>query len=364
MSLQVDIKHRQGAFDLDLHFACGAGITALFGRSGAGKTTLIDLIAGLRRPQQGRIQVADRVLVDTAQGIFLPPHRRSLGYVFQEARLFPHLDVRANLLYGRWFADAFRTGGLRARRDGFDETVAMLGLEALLARRPGTLSGGEKQRVAIGRALLARPRLLLMDEPLAALDAARKAEILPYIERLRDAAHIPIVYVSHALPEVMRLANHLVLLGDGRVQADGKPADLAARLDLPLLGGGEDAGALLEGRLVEHLPEYGLSRVHSQAGELLLPRIDLPPGSALKLRIPARDVTLFLQPPQDASALNLLHGRVVELVPRNDTAMDVRLDCNGVALLARITRYSARRMNLVPGLDVHAAIKSVAMDRG
>ncbi|MBX3453544.1 molybdenum ABC transporter ATP-binding protein [Ferrovibrio sp.] len=359
MSLQVDIQHSQGAFDLALRFECGAGITALFGRSGAGKTTLIDLIAGLRRPQQGRIAVAGRVLVDTAQGIFLPPHKRSLGYVFQEARLFPHLDVRSNLLYGRRFAD-----GLRLRHDGFDETVAMLGLEPLLARRPGKLSGGEKQRVAIGRALLARPRLLLMDEPLASLDAARKAEILPYIERLRDAAKIPIVYVSHALPEVMRLADHLVLLGAGRVQADGKPAELAARLDLPLLGGGEDAGALLEGSLVDHLPAHGLSRVRSQAGDLLLPKIDLPAGSMLKLRIPARDVTLFLQPPEGSSALNLLRGRVVEMLPHGDTAMDVRLDCNGVALLARITRYSAERMQLAPGAEVCAAIKSVAMDRG
>ena len=359
MSLRVDIKHRQGAFDLAVRFECGPGITALFGRSGAGKTTLVDLIAGLRRPQQGRIEADGRVLVDTAQGIFLPTHRRRLGYVFQEARLFPHLDVRANLLYGRWFADAFR-----ARRDGFDETVAMLGLDYLLARRPGKLSGGEKQRVAIGRALLARPRLLLMDEPLASLDAARKAEILPYIERLRDSAKLPIIYVSHALPEVMRLANHLVLLGNGQVQADGKPAELAARLDLPLLGGGEDAGALLEGRLLDHLLLHGLSRVQCQAGMLLLPKVDLPPGSAVKLRIPARDVTLFLQPPEGSSALNLLRGRVIELAARDDTAMDVKLDCNGAALLARITRLSAERMNLAPGLDVFAAIKSVAMDRG
>ncbi len=358
MSLLVDIRHRQGSFDLNVAFECGPGITALFGRSGAGKTTLVDLIAGLRKPQQGSIKVADRVLVDTARDIFLPTHRRSLGYVFQEARLFPHLDVRSNLLYGRWFADKFRL-----RRDGFDETIAMLGLEHLLARRPGKLSGGEKQRVAIGRALLARPRLLLMDEPLASLDAARKAEILPYIERLRDAAKIPIVYVSHALPEVMRLADHLVLLGDGRVLADGRPADLAARLDLPLIGGGEDAGALLEASLQEHLPEHGLSRVQSKAGALLLPKIDRAPGSLLKLRIPARDVTLFLQPPEGSSALNLLRGHVVELAARDDTAMDVKLDCNGITLLARITRYSAERMQLAPGLEVFAAIKSVAMDR-
>ena len=209
--LSVDVRHRFGDFQLDARFTGRAGVTALFGRSGSGKTSLVNVIAGLVRPQHGRIDVDGRVLVDTAAGLFVPRHRRRIGYVFQEARLFPHLGVRGNLLYGCWFA-----GGPR-RRDDFDRVVAMLGVGHLLDRRPAALSGGERQRVAIGRALLSAPQILLMDEPLASLDQARKAEILPYIERLRDEAGVPIVYVSHAIDEGARLAGTVVLLGEGRV---------------------------------------------------------------------------------------------------------------------------------------------------
>jgi len=213
--LEVDIEHRFGSFELDIHFRSGRGLTALFGRSGAGKTSVVNVIAGLVRPERGRVVVEGSVLIDTERRISAPAHRRRVGYVFQEDRLFPHLTVRQNLLFGRWFA----LGPALASR--LDDVVDLLGIGALLDRRPGRLSGGERQRVAIGRALLASPRLLLMDEPLASLDARRKDEILPYIERLRDQAGVPIVYVSHAVAEVTRLANTIVLISDGRVRAVG-----------------------------------------------------------------------------------------------------------------------------------------------
>ena len=234
MNLAVDIAHRLGRFDLRATFAAEGNLTALFGRSGAGKTTLVNLIAGLSRPERGRIAIGDVTLVDTAGGIFVPKHRRRVGYVFQEGRLFPHLTVRRNLLYGHWFTP-------RAERyQRFDRVVELLGIAPLLERRPHSLSGGEKQRVAIGRALLASPRLLLMDEPLAALDEARKAEILPYIERLRDEAKVPIVYVSHSIAEVTRLANTVVVLSEGRVAAAGPAGEVMGRLDLfPLTGRAE-----------------------------------------------------------------------------------------------------------------------------
>lgn len=360
MSLDVDIRHAQGDFRLEARFQCGAGITALFGRSGAGKTTLVNLIAGLLKPQRGRIAVAGRVLVDTDKGIFLAPHQRRIGYVFQEARLFPHLDVRGNLLYGRWFSG----GG----NDGFDHTVALLGLESLLRRRPGTLSGGEKQRVAIGRALLARPHLLLLDEPLASLDVARKEEILPYLERLRDELRIPMVHVSHALPEVTRLATNLVLLSQGRVEAVGSVPELAARLDLYPLTGRYEAGAVLAARVAEPDAGHGLTRLLSDAGPLLVPRLDMATNAPLNIRIRARDVTLFLQPPQQTSALNVLRGVVREIARREGAAVDVKLDCGlagkgGVDVIARITALSAEKLRLAPGVTVYAAIKTIAMDR-
>lgn len=223
MRLEVDVRRRLGAFTLDARFTSEGGATALFGPSGAGKTTLVNLIAGLIRPAHGRISLGGETLVDTERGIFVPPHRRAVGYVFQEARLFPHLSVRRNLLYGWWFVPRSR------RRTSFDHIVELLGLGLLLARRPSTLSGGEKQRVAIGRALLASPRLLLMDEPLASLEAARKGEVLPYIERLRDDGIAPIVYVTHSPAEAARIATTVVVLADGRVTAFGRPAEILAR---------------------------------------------------------------------------------------------------------------------------------------
>ncbi len=244
--LEVDIEHRLGAFALDIHFTSGRGLTALFGRSGAGKTSVVNAIAGLIRPQRGRIAVDGVVLLDTERGIVTPSHRRRIGYVFQEGRLFPHLTVRQNLLFGRWFAP--RGEGAV----GIDDVIDLLGIGPLLMRRPGRLSGGEKQRVAIGRALLANPRLLLMDEPLASLDAARKDEILPYLERLRDGAMVPIVYVSHAAAEVARLATTIVLIAEGSVRAVGPVAEVMGRAGLYPLAGGFEAGAVLAVTVAAH----------------------------------------------------------------------------------------------------------------
>jgi molybdate transport system ATP-binding protein len=251
--LEVDIEHRLGAFELDIHFCSGRGLTALFGRSGAGKTSVVNAIAGLVRPNRGRIVVDGVVLVDTERGIRAPAHRRRVGYVFQESRLFPHLTVRQNLLFGRWFARGF------APAAPLDDVVDLLGIGALLDRRPGQLSGGEKQRVAIGRALLAGPRLLLMDEPLASLDARRKDEILPYIERLRDQASVPIVYVSHAVAEVTRLASTIVLISDGRVRAVG-PLQMG-RAELYPMAGRFEAAAVLAVSVAAHDARWGLTEL-------------------------------------------------------------------------------------------------------
>lgn len=361
MSLDVALRHRQGGFTLDVEFTCGSGITALFGRSGAGKTTLVNLIAGLERPNAGgRIAIDGRVLVDTAEGIFVKPHQRRIGYVFQEGRLFPHLDVRHNLLYGRFFA--------RDRSDAihFDEVVDLLGIGHLLDRRTGGLSGGEKQRVAIGRALLARPQMLLMDEPLAALDAARKEEILPYLETLRSQLRLPVVYVSHALPEVLRLADHLVLLEAGRVRAAGPLTGLAATPGLlPADEEGHEAGAVLAAEAIRHDEGYGLTLLRTRAGLIRVPLLPCAPGEHLRLRIRARDVTLAMSPPGDTSAVNVLPGVVAEIGEfgrgPGGAMVDLRLDCNGEALLARITRFSVERLALAPGTTVYAMIKAVAI---
>ena len=355
--LSVAVQHRLGEFTLDAGFDSEAGLTALFGRSGAGKTTLVNAIAGLIRPTRGRIVLYGEVLTDTERRVFVPAHRRRIGYVFQEGRLFPHLNVRQNLVYGRWFAP--RRGAVAGE---VDHVINLLGLGALLARRPANLSGGEKQRVAIGRALLARPRLLVMDEPLASLDEARKSEILPYIERLRDDTGTPIVYVSHSIPEVTRLATTMVLVSDGRVVATGPTASVMGRLDLFPLTGRAEAGALLNTRVAEHDLTFGLTTLRAAAGDLRVPRLDLPLGSALRVRIRARDVMIALSPPEGLSALNVLPGTVAELGRGEGPILDLRLDCAGEALIARLTRRSIERLGLAPGKPVYAVIKSIAFD--
>jgi molybdate transport system ATP-binding protein len=357
MTLEVDIRHQFGAFTLEARFTTDDGLTALFGRSGAGKTSLVNIIAGLLRPDRGRVVIDGRILVDTAQGVFVPRHRRRIGYVFQEPRLFPHLTVRQNLLYGRWFTPAAE------RRESLEHVVALLGIDALLERGPALLSGGERQRVAIGRALLTSPHLLLMDEPLAALDEARKSEILPYIERLRDDARVPIVYVSHSVPEITRLATTMVLLSDGKVAATGTLPAIMGRLDLFPLTGRYEAGAVLEMQVAAHDEVYELTTLRSAAGELRVPRLDLALGAPLRVHIRARDVMIALKPPEELSALNVLSGQIAETGPRDGPMVDVRIDLRGETLVARVTRLTVDRLDLTTGRPVFAIIKTVAIDR-
>ena len=299
------------------------------------------------------------MLDDTERGVHLPRHRRRIGYVFQEGRLFPHLTVRQNLLYGRWFA------GIRRPGADFERVVDLLGIDALVDRRPGRLSGGEKQRVAIGRALLADPRLLLMDEPLASLDEDRKGEILPYIERLRDRSKVPIVYVSHSIAEVARLATTIVLIADGKVAAVGPTSQIMQRLDFSTLTGHSDdaaTGAVIEATVKRHDDGAGLSELTSRAGLWRLHRIDAPVGARLRLQVRARDVILARVPPVNISALNVLPGVVADIGAYDTSTVEVRIDCNGEALVARLTRYSAEQLGLAPGVPVFAVVKGVSFD--
>ncbi|WP_102106848.1 molybdenum ABC transporter ATP-binding protein [Oceaniglobus roseus] len=354
MSLSVALAHRLPGLDLDIAFEAPPGVTTLFGRSGAGKTTVVNAVAGLLRPDRGRIVAEGEVLCDTESGIWLPPHRRRLGYVFQEGRLFPHLSVRQNLTYGRWFAPGRRDG------DDFARILDLLGIEPLLTRRPAALSGGEKQRVAIGRALLSRPRLLLMDEPLAALDEARKAEILPYLERLRDEARVPILHVSHALAEVARLATTVVAIQDGRVIRTGPAAEVLADPEAVPALGVREAGAVLTGRLAAHHDD-GLSEIALTAAPLFLPRIAASVGAQVRVRIAAQDVMLALEAPRSISALNILPATVIAVRQGQGPGVVVQLRSGEDVFLARVTRRSADAMNLGPGTPCFGIVKSVAV---
>ena len=356
--LEMDVTARLGAFDISAQLTCEtSGIVAFFGRSGAGKTSLVNMLAGLTRPQWGRIAVNGNVLFDSKLRIDLPPEERRLGYVFQEGRLFPHLNVRRNLLYGYTRAPAGE------RRIGFDRVVDLLGLEYLVSRRPGSLSGGEKQRVALGRALLANPRLLLMDEPLAALDQPRKEEVLPFIERLRDTLAIPIIYVSHSMTEIVRLADTLVLVSDGRVEAVGPVEEVTSRLDLRPLTGRYEAGAVIQTTVTRQDERYGLTQLSFPGGNLWVPRVESPAGTELRVRVRARDVSLALTPPENISILNILSGRVEAVGEDDGPQVDLRLDLGGTPLWARVTRRSLAEMSLSPGTQVYALIKAVAIDR-
>ncbi len=358
MTLVVDLRHRRGDFTLEARFASEGKLTALFGRSGAGKTTLIHLIAGLLRPDSGHVTIDGQQLVDTERRLFVPAYRRRVGYVFQEGRLFPHLTVRQNLLFGRWFTPRGE------RRGSLDDIVDLLGIGHLLARHPALLSGGEKQRVAIGRALLASPRVLLMDEPLASLDDARKAEILPYIERLRDEFGIPIVYVSHSVAEVVRLATTVVALADGQVVTIGTPGDVMIRPGVGVITGRAEAGAVLDMRVAAHDVTYGLTTLSSSAGDIRMPYSSLRLGTLVRVQVLARDVMIALQPPAGVSALNILTGTIAEIGSPNGLAeasiTQVRIDCHGQPVLAHLTRYAVDKLELAVGRPVYAVIKSAS----
>jgi len=357
MTLDVAIRHRIASFEIDVAFSSPRGVTALFGRSGAGKTTVINTVAGLIRPTQACISVNGHRLADTSAGIDVPVHRRRIGYVFQDARLFPHLSVRQNLTFGRWFSV------IRHAPGDLQRVVELLGIGGLLDRRPGTLSGGEMQRVAIGRARLSDPRILLMDEPLAALDEARKAEILPYLERLRDELEIPILYVSHAVPEVARLATTIVALRDGRVVRQGAAAEVLADPNAFPLMGRQEAGSILVAKVAAHDPDDGLSELEFSGGRLVTPLVDAAPGTRLRVRIRARDIVLALKPPEQTSALNILPAVVQQISHLEGPIVDVAIRCGADDLLARITRRSLERLGLTPGMQCFAMLKSVAVAR-
>jgi molybdate transport system ATP-binding protein len=355
--LDVAITLRRGAFRLEAAFSSDAPIVALFGRSGSGKTTLVEAIAGLVRPDSGRIVVAGRTLFDSALGVNLTPEARRVGFVFQDALLFPHLSVRANLAYGERLIPAGE------RFVEHERVVALLGLAALMERRPATLSGGEKQRVALGRALLASPRILLMDEPLASLDAPRKAEILRYIELLRDELRLPMVYVSHAIEEVTRLADRLVLVSDGRTIAQGGVAELLSRPDLRPHTGRFEAGAVIDAHVARHDERYGLTFLAFDGGELAVPNVDALVGEPVRARIRSRDVAIALEPPARSSIQNVLPATVEALGEEFGAIVEVALRVGPAALSARITRASAERLGLRPGLAVFALVKAIAIDR-
>lgn len=361
--LEVSLRHDFGSFDIEADFTAPEGVTALFGPSGSGKTTIVNTVAGLLRPQTGRVTAGGEVLLDTARSLFLPPARRRIGYVFQEPRLFPHLSVRSNLLYGARFAPKGATG------PEFDKVIGMLGIEALLSRRPGALSGGEKARVAIGRALLSKPRLLLLDEPLAALDAARREEILPFIERLRDAG-LPVLLVSHSIAEVARLAQTIVLMRRGRIVASGPATALFADPALAPLLGGTEAGTSIAATL-EAYEADGLVRLATAGGPVYVPGgadaagHDLgPPGTTVRLRIHASDVILSRARPEGLSALNILSGTLRRIEPETAGRAFAELEIGpGQSILSRLTQRSIASLGLAPGVACHAILKTVALSR-
>jgi len=350
----VDIAFPQFALDV----ACDmplAGITALFGASGSGKSTLLRIIAGLEKRARGVVRFGEEIWQDGR--VRVPPHRRGIGYVFQDARLFAHLSVRGNLRYAA-----------RRAHDGvvihFDDVVGALDLAPLMSRRTTELSGGERQRVALGRALLARPRLMLMDEPLAALDDKRKAEILPYIERLPAAFGVPAIYVTHNMAEVTRLAERMMVLSGGRVAADGVVADVLARLDLTPETGRFEAGSVLSATVIGHDDAYQLTILDHAGQRIETPRADLAIGTQVRLRVRARDVMLANQRPSGLSARTVLRGTLREIAEEPDTAFaETLVDTGEAALRARITRKTVSELGLAPGAPVYAIIKAVTFDR-
>jgi molybdate transport system ATP-binding protein len=355
--IAVDVEQLLGRFRLSVAFRAQAPIVGLFGRSGSGKTTVVNAIAGITTPQRGSIVIEGRCLFDSSRGIHLPPERRRVGYVFQDALLFPHLDVKANLLYGK------RRRPSAEHFIGEDKVIELLGLGALLARKPIALSGGEKQRVAIGRALLAQPRIMLFDEPLASLDTARKSEILAYIERLRDELHIPMVYVSHSPEEIARLADTVVVLAEGRCIAVGDARQVLRQAELEAPGDIDEIGSLIETRVARHDREAQLTTLAFDGGELVVPMLEEAPGERVAAQIQARDVSIAISRPSGISILNILPGRVSAFRTGASTSVDVELVIGGTALTARITRRSMRQLDLRVGQEVYALVKAVSFNR-
>ena len=356
IEVRLKLNYPGFALEVDLKLP-GRGVTALYGHSGSGKTTCLRCIAGLERAEDGFVQINDQVWQDSRNGLFVAPHKRALGYVFQEASLFPHLSVRANLEFG------FKRIARQQRRVDLAHATELLGIAHLLDRHPQHLSGGERQRIGIARALLTSPQLLLMDEPLAALDSKRKSEILPYLERLHDELDIPVLYVSHAQDEVARLADHIVLLSDGQVLASGPIGETLARLDLPMALG-DDAGVVINGSVSAYDAHYQLLTLQlpDSALSMRVAHAPLALGKQLRIKVQARDVSLSLQAQEPSSILNRLPVTVTgEISADNNAHVLVRLDAGGTPLLARITRFSRDQLQLHPGQALWAQIKAVAV---
>jgi len=359
--IEVVLKKRRGSFALDVAFrtsdgeTSSPGVIALFGPSGCGKTTTVHAISGLLRPDAGTVRIGDTTLFDSIRGIDVPAERRRIGYVFQDARLFPHLDVLRNLRYG---AKRMREEGPRI---DFDEVVDLLGLEPLLARSPRRLSGGERQRVALGRALLCRPRLLLLDEPLASLDAARRAELLPYLERLRDRLSVPMIYVSHQFEEVLRLATHVVLLEAGRVVTQGDVAAVSVAPELRAVVGSDALGAVVEGEIEAVDRAAGLARLRVGTGRLMIQADELTPGRRVRVQLLARDLILAVEPPRGLSVRNCLEGTLVRLGPDAARTHLVEIDIGGPRLIAQVTTNASVELNLSVGRRVWVLVKTVSL---
>jgi molybdate transport system ATP-binding protein len=354
--LSVSIRRQQGSFTLNAQFESPTpGVVALFGRSGSGKSTLINVIAGLLQADAGRVALNDTVLLDTDRRIDLPAERRRIGYVFQDARLFPHLNVAANLNYAR----------TRAAGSAFvslERVVELLGLAPLLQRRTQQLSGGERQRVAIGRALLTQPHLLLLDEPLASLDSARREEVLPYLELLRDQLTLPMVYVSHDFDEVLRLATHMVLMEAGETVAQGGIAQMSLNPALRALIGADAVGAVISGTVVGNDSVSGLTRVRVGAGELNVKLARYPAGQTLRVQLLARDIIVATQAPLALSVRNSLKGIITAVKADEDDADLIEIDIGGnTAIMARVTRAATRELGLAAGLSVWALVKAVSL---
>ncbi len=356
-TLEVAVRSDLGGFGLDVtHEFRLRGITALFGPSGSGKSTLLRAIAGLERMAVGRVALGRETWLDSEAGLCVPPHLRGVGYVFQDARLFGHLSVRGNLRFAQ----------KRARGPGpaFDDVTDALGIGPLLDRRTGALSGGERQRVAIARTLLSRPRLLMLDEPLAALDLRRKAAILPYIAALPDRFGIPTIYVTHALDEVTQLADRIVALRNGRVVASGGVGEVLERLDIEPLAGRFEAGVALDVVVTGHDAAFHLTVLEHRGQRLIMPGLELPVGAHVRLRIRARDVSIALVRPEGISIRNMLDGTVSAIAAEPDTAFaEVLVDIGGAQIRARLTRLAVADLGLKPGAPVVALVKSVAFDR-
>lgn len=356
MCIDIDLRATFGVFSLHAAFkAPKNGICAVFGKSGSGKTALLRSIAGLNHSCHGHVRVGDETWHDDTQRMFLPVHRRRVGYVFQEATLFPHLDVRHNLLYG------FSRIAQGDRRVEFEKTVTLLGLAPFLSRRPSTLSGGERQRVALGRALLVSPRLLLLDEPVSALDRQGKREVLSYIEHIRDRLDLPMLYVSHSVEEVSRLADYLVVMEEGAVKMAGSMESMRTNPDSPLTHGSE-AGVMISTTVLEHDDDYHLSYLSCGGGRIAVSRLEGTPGSVFRIAIKARDISISLSRPVGSSVLNSIPAVVTQVADDGPAHSLVCLSAEDTPLVAHITRKSARVLNLAVGQAVYANVKSVALD--